>query len=72
MIKRLFALRVKGKSHDYYFQVWLDPQFLDEWREEGIELDEIINTIPGWLPSVLVKPWVVLQDIFNFRLLSRK
>lgn len=67
MTTKLYTVKIKGKSNDYYFHVWLGPEFLDEYREDGIELDEVINTVPAWLPAVLVKPWVAAQDIFNFR-----
>ena len=68
MTKRLYSITVKGDKHLWGFNCWLDPQYLDEWLEDGLEITEIHNTIPMWVVEMgMMKPWCFMQDLFNFR-----
>ena len=66
-MKRRYAIIVKGNQHTWSFSVWAEPEHVDDWREDGLEVDEIINTVPLWVPAPLRKWWILAQDIFNFR-----
>ena len=66
MTKRLYALDVRGKKKEWVFPVWVDPKYIEEWRADGLHIDEIVNTIPQWwvdfgLPAKL---WCSIQDFF--------
>lgn len=68
MTKKLLSITVKGNHHEWSFNFYDDPKYIQEWRDDGLEIDEICNTIPEWVVSFkLVKQWVFLQDLFNFK-----
>ncbi len=68
MGKKLLSITVKGNHHEWSFNFYADPKYIQEWREDGLEIDEICNTIPEWVANFkLVKQWVFLQDLFNFK-----
>ena len=68
MAKKLYALTVKGRQHTWSFNVRIDPQFVEEWRADGLEIDEVCNTIPVWVADLgMVRVWCFLQDCFYFK-----
>jgi hypothetical protein len=67
MAKRLHFLTVRGKQHEWRFHVELDPKYLQDWRDDGLEIQEIRNTVPHWLPSWLMGAWCFVQDVFHMR-----
>lgn len=68
MAKKLYGLRIQGDRHFWSFDVMVDPQYVQEWRDDGIEIDEIVNTIPAWITDLgLVRAWCFLQDLFHFK-----
>lgn len=38
------------------------PERVELMRKAGLEIDELCNTVPSWLPHWLVRPWCRLQD----------
>lgn len=64
---RLLMITVRGKQKHWEFDFYGDPKYIPEWRADGLEIDEIINVIPDWVPAPLIKPYVFLQDVFNLR-----
>lgn len=73
MAKKLLSLTVRGKEKRYGFEFYGDPKYLEEWRADGLDVDEVVNTIPTWVVRVgLAKPWCFLQDVFNFKNPFRK
>lgn len=68
MGKKLMFVDVQGKSHKWMFEFYGDPQYLEEWRADGLTVEVIENIIPAWVVDFgLARPWVFLQDLFNFR-----
>ncbi len=64
---RLMSVEVKGKEHSWSFSFYGDPKHLEDWRNDDLEISEIINTIPVWVVDYgLMKPWIFFQDLFNF------
>ena len=71
-MKKLLSLEVKGAEKDWSFSFYADPKYINEWRQDGLEINEICNTIPEWVADMeLVKPWIFFQDLFNFKFLKR-
>jgi hypothetical protein len=59
---------IKGKEKLWSFDVHLDPKYLDEWLEDGLEIDEVFYSIPEYIVNLgLTKMWCKCSDIFNFR-----
>jgi len=68
MAKKLLSVTVKGERRKWGFNFYGDPKYLDEWRADGLDVVEIVNSIPTWLPAwVPVRWWCFAQDIFNFK-----
>lgn len=67
-MKKKYAIIIQGKRHEWSFITHINPKYLNEWREDGVVLEEIVNTIPLWVNEFgLTRPWVFLQDLFNFK-----
>lgn len=67
MSKKLMFVVVRGKRSQWMFEFYGDPQYLDEWRADGLDVNIIENTIPNWLPIGWERAWCIAQDLFNFR-----
>ncbi len=68
MLKKRYSLSIQGKNHHWTFDVMVDPQYINEWRADGIIIEEIHNTIPVWIVDCgLTKQWCFFQDCFNFK-----
>ncbi|HYG43188.1 MAG TPA: hypothetical protein VEA17_09730 [Bordetella sp.] len=35
---------------------------VESMRRDGYVIDELLNRVPQWLPSPLVRPWCWVQD----------
>lgn len=68
MATKIMSVTVRGKSGNVYtFNFDGNKKYIEEWRQEGIIIDEICNTIPIWVVKLkLTKQWIFLQDLFNF------
>jgi hypothetical protein len=68
LAKKLHALTVRGRTGIWKFPVYLDAQYLEEWRADGLEIDEISNTVPAWIAGLgLTRAWCFIQDVFQFK-----
>lgn len=71
-MNKLLSIEVRGKEHNWSFNFHGDPKHLDDWRNDGIEINEICNSIPLWAHSMGLTPiWFFIQDLFNFKFLKR-
>jgi len=68
---KLMSIEIKGKHKSWSFPFYGDSKYLNEWREDGLKIDEIVNTIPEWVVDLgLTKVWCFFQDIFNFKIIK--
>lgn len=59
-----FTTTVRGRSFEW--EVYVAERSVDDMRKDGIEVHEIINTIPvGVVEAGLAAPWVAAQDVWN-------
>lgn len=68
MTAKLVSTRILGlyKTWDIVFEA--SPEYLAALRADGLEVYEVLNTIPVWIARLgLVRPWCFLQDLFNFK-----
>lgn len=73
MPNKLLSLSVKGHHNEWVFHFYGNPEHIPFWREDGLDVVEVCNTIPVWVVNLgLTKVWVVLQDVFNFNFPWRK
>jgi len=69
---KLLSIEIKGKHKTWSFSFYGNPKYLDEWREDGLKINEVINTIPVWIVNLrLTKMWCFFQDLFNFKFLKK-
>ena len=63
--KKYYSVVIKGKWHTWSFDLWAYPEYAEEWKQDGLQVDEIVNSIPEWWVNagLPVKIWVFLQDI---------
>lgn len=67
MAKKLLMITVNGKQHRWSFLTYADPQYLQEWWDDELEIFQVSHVIPAWLPAWAFRPWCIAQDIFNFK-----
>lgn len=72
MAEKLLSIHVRGKQSLWSFEFRGDPKYIPEWRADGLDVYEVENIIPFWLPPILVRPFVIAQDLFNFKSPWRK
>jgi hypothetical protein len=66
-MKKLLCIDVRGKQHEWSFNFYGDPKYLDEWRQDGLKIDEVVNVIPEWVVNIgATKLYCFLQNIFGF------
>jgi hypothetical protein len=66
--KKLYSIQVQGQYHIWHFQVFVNPKYIDEWRADGIEIVEIMNTVPAWVVDLgLTRIWCFLQDCWHLK-----
>jgi len=59
-------LEVHGKNKTWDFEVNGDTKFLEEWRDDELDINPMVNIIPEWIVNIgLLKPWCFFQDIFH-------
>lgn len=65
-MKKKLAIDVRGKKHEWSFIFDGDPKYLDEWRADGLHIDEVVNIIPQWYVDLgfPVKLWCDIQTFF--------
>ena len=67
-MKKTYSITVQGKTNKWSFDFTGNSKHINEWREDGLEIDEIVNTIPEWIVYIgLAGIWMFFQDKFNFK-----
>ena len=58
---------VRGHRCAWGLPAYIDRATFDEWRADGLDVTEVVNVIPAWVPSGLVSGWCALQDLWTLR-----
>lgn len=67
-MKQRLIIHIKGNNHNWDFIFQGDPKYLKEWQKDGLEVNELINSIPKIIVDLgLIKFWCFFEDLFNFR-----
>lgn len=66
-MKSTLQIVVKGRTKTYAFNFVGDPKHIPEWQSQGLDIEEVLNTVPEWVVSIgLTKPWCRAQDIWRW------
>lgn len=67
-MKKPYTITIKGKEHAWSIDIQADPSHVNDWREDGLEIHEVLYSIPEWVVNIgFAKVWVFISDIFNFK-----
>ena len=68
-MKKMHILNIRGKRKEWGFEVLVDPKYVPEWREDGLDINEIVNTVPQWYADLglPIGVWCFVQDILNLK-----
>lgn len=62
-MKRLYTINVPGRNQTWGWYRWGTPEHAADWRADGLEVFEVVNTIPAWIVQFgLTRLWVALED----------
>ncbi|WP_028353468.1 hypothetical protein [Bordetella petrii] len=62
-MKRRYSIRVHARWDVPFLAT---PAQVADMRADGLVIDEICNTVPGWLPACLVRLLCRLQDAWQW------
>lgn len=64
-MKKYYALTVRGKRKEWCFIIDADSKYLNDWREDGLNIGEVVNIIPQWYVNLglPLKLWCFIQNI---------
>jgi hypothetical protein len=61
---RLYSITIQGTQRTWNHLIWANPEHAEEWRQDGIEVDEVLYIVPDLVQSMgLTRPWCWLQKI---------
>lgn len=67
-MSKLLSIHVRGKRKSWSFVFSGDPKHIEEWRADGLQVFEVVNSIPEWAVDLgLTRAWCFMQDVFNFK-----
>ena len=44
-MKKLYSLEIEGKEKEWSFDIVANPKHVEDWRKDGLVVNEIINTV---------------------------
>ena len=66
-MKQTMSITVRGKHKTWAFNFTGDPKHMADWEADGLEVYEVMNTIPVWAQQMgLTRIWVRVQDAWRF------
>ena len=65
----LHSVHVRGKGHTWCIDTYITKATAADWRDDGIEVYETINSIPKWAvdAGIPVRWWFFVQDVLHFK-----
>lgn len=66
-MQKLYSISVRGKTKNWSFDFYADPKYVKDWRNDGLQVDEVVNSIPQWYVDMgfPIKLWCFVQDVFR-------
>ena len=51
-MKNKYSITVRGKRHEWAFLIDATLEHVEEWRRDGLIIDEILHEIPQWVVNI--------------------
>ncbi len=66
-MKRRCMVVVRGRRHEWAFDFIGDEKYLERWREDGLDVIVIENSVPQWASELgLLRVWCWCQDLWRW------
>jgi hypothetical protein len=66
-MKRKYMITVHGNHKTWGFPIVAPPEHAEDWRADGLEVDEICNSIPLWAArEPMLTIWILAQDFWQW------
>lgn len=66
-MKKHYCVTVRGAHSTWGFPITAEPEHVEDWRADGLEVDEIVNSIPEWAQRLgLTHTWFMVQDFWQW------
>lgn len=67
-VKCRMVIHVRGRTGLWGFPFYGDPEHIDQWRADGLDIVIVENSFPGWIANLgLQRIWCFFQDVLSFR-----
>ena len=65
----LHSVTVQGRERTWSIATYITKATADDWRADGLEVSETINSIPLWAveAGIPVRGWFFVQDVLRFK-----
>ena len=62
-MKNKYSITIRGRWHEWAFPIWAEHKHVEEWRRDGLIIDEILHEIPQWAANMgLSGLWIWLHE----------
>lgn len=63
MAMKRYSVHVKGREKLWAFTFRAEPEHVEDWRRDGLEVYEVLNTVPVIIQRLgLTRAWIAAQD----------
>jgi len=67
-MKQSCFISVRGREHQWCFDVEVDSKHLPEMQADGLEIHKLEYSVPFWIVNAgLERAWMFLYDCFHMR-----
>ncbi len=65
-MKQKMLITVQGKTGKFVFDFVGDDKYLQDWIDEGLEINVVMYSIPKWVVNLgLMRVWMKASDIWQ-------
>jgi hypothetical protein len=65
-MKTTCSITVRGKDHEWSFSFKANPEHIEAWRADGLDVAVVLYRIPYWAHQMgLTRVWCRAQDVWQ-------
>jgi hypothetical protein len=66
-MKQTYSITVRGKHHEWSFPIVATESDASDWRADGLEVHQVLNSIPEWAQRLgVTRIWCRGQDLWGW------